>query len=49
MSDLQEFIKHCKDNHPGEFVNLNEEYEAFKVGVMLSCYGQTSHFAHRHI
>ncbi len=35
MSDLKEFIKHCKDNHPDEFANFDEEYEAFKVGVML--------------
>jgi HTH-type transcriptional regulator / antitoxin HipB len=35
MTDLQDFIKHCKDNHPSEFANFDEEYGAFKVGVML--------------
>ncbi len=35
MSNLKEFIKHCKDSHPDEFANFDEEYEAFKVGVML--------------
>ena len=35
MSDLKKFIEHCKDNHPEDFKNFDEEYESFKVGVML--------------
>ncbi len=35
MGDLQEFIKHCKKNHPIEFAGFDEDYEAFKVGIML--------------
>jgi len=35
MSDLQKFISKSKKKHPDDFANFDEEYEAFKVGVML--------------
>lgn len=35
MSDLKKFIKDSKNNHPDEFSNFNEEYENFKLGVLL--------------
>lgn len=35
MSDLKKFIKDSKKKHPVEFSNFDEEYENFKLGVLL--------------
>ena len=35
MSDLKRYIKKCKKEHPEEFANYDEEFELFKIGVLL--------------
>jgi HTH-type transcriptional regulator / antitoxin HipB len=35
VSDLKKYIDKCKREAPDEFANYDEEYETFKVGVLL--------------
>ncbi len=35
MSDLKKFINDSKQKHPEEFANFDEEYETFKLGILL--------------
>ena len=36
MSDLKRYVDKCKKEHPEEFVNYDEEFELFKIGVLLT-------------
>lgn len=35
MSDLKTYVEKCKKEHPEEFANYDEEFELFKIGVLL--------------